>query len=331
LVSDWREAPRHNDVSARSTKCHGESRELEASEEVPDVLSPHARPSAFAAARHRLRLRSHHGPRVALLAALLLLVTSGSAIAIVKRHDISDFEYRELGERYRQTMVEGIVPGSNGSPTLGNGNGTLVAPQWVLTAAHVAASLPQASAAEGARPPNISVNGIWYPVESVFLHPNWSGAESPADIALIKLKEPVPGAVPACLYPAQDEVGQTAVIVGTGGTGDGVTGTRRADGKIRGATVRIGSLESSGMQLAWRFKSPTEQGVTRLEGISGRGDSGGPAFLRHRGRLCVAGVSSGQERGSLRNGQYGVREFYTRVSHFRSWIERVMAASRPAG
>jgi hypothetical protein len=237
---------------------------------------------------------------------------------------VSDFKYRELGEKYRHTMVEGIVPGEGG-PMLGNGNGTLVAPEWILTAAHVADTLPRQNRSDGSKPPNISINGIWYPVEAVYLHPNWKGGESPEDIALIRLKEPVPGAQPACLYPGRDEVGQTAVVVGTGGTGDGVTGTRRADGKIRGATIRVGSLEKSGMQLGWRFRGPTERGVTSLEGISGRGDSGGPAFLRHKGRLCVAGVSSGQERNGLRNGQYGVEEYYIRVSFFRSWIEKVMA------
>ncbi|HEX8654444.1 MAG TPA: trypsin-like serine protease [Allosphingosinicella sp.] len=286
------------------------------------------------AAAFRRPMRALHRPSpAAALASLCLLVTSISASAIIKRHDVSDFKYRELGETYRHTIVEGIVPGSNGSPMLGNGNGTLVAPEWILTAAHVAAALPQTRPSDGSRPANVSINGIWYPIEAVYLHPDWSGVESPQDIALIRLSEPVPGARPACLYPARDEVGRTAVVVGTGGTGDGVTGSRRLDGKLRGATIRIGSLEKSGMQLGWRFRGPTESGVTPLEGISGPGDSGGPAFLRHRGRLCVAGVSSGQEGGGLRNGQYGVTEFYSRVSFFRSWIERVMAeggsAARP--
>jgi hypothetical protein len=247
-----------------------------------------------------------------------------AAPAIVRRHDVSDFKYRELGERYRHTIVEGIVQG-DGSPMLGNGNGTMVAPEWILTAAHVAATLPKPGETDGSKPVNISINGIWYPVDTVYLHPDWKGAASPEDIALIKLKEPVPGAKPACLYPAENEVGQTAVVVGTGGTGDGVTGARKADGKIRGATVRIGSLAGSGMQLAWRFKGPTERGVTPLEGISGRGDSGGPAFLQHKGKLCVAGVSSAQEREGLKNGQYGVTEFYSRVSFFRGWIAKTMA------
>ncbi|HEX8483402.1 MAG TPA: trypsin-like serine protease [Allosphingosinicella sp.] len=255
---------------------------------------------------------------------MLILVTSIAAPAIVRRHDVSDFKYRELGESYRQTIVEGIVP-ADGSPMVGNGNGTMVAAEWILTAAHVAATLTVPSGSAEAKPAKVSINGIWYLVQSVHLHPRWKGNDSPEDIALIKLKEPVPGAKPACLYPGRDEVGQTVVLVGTGGTGDGVTGTRKADGKLRGATIRVGSIGQSGMQIAWRFKGPTEQGVTPLEGISGRGDSGGPAFLRHKGKLCVAGVSSAQERNGLKNGQYGVDEFYSRVSFFRPWLQQVMA------
>jgi hypothetical protein len=276
-----------------------------------------ARQSASAAVPHRRQA-------AALLVGLSALLTSISAPAIIKRHDVSDFKYREVGEMYRHTIVEGIVPGEGG-PMLGNGNGTLVAADWILTAAHVAAALPKSGEAVPSKRANVSINGIWYPVEAVYLHPSWKGLDSPEDIALIKLAEPVPGAKPACLYPNKDEVGRTAVVVGTGGTGDGVTGSRKLDGKIRGATIRVGSIERSGMQLAWKFKGPTQPGVTPLEGISGRGDSGGPAFLRHKGRLCVAGVSSTQETNGLKNGQYGVTEFYPRVSFFRKWIEEVMA------
>jgi hypothetical protein len=264
----------------------------------------------------------HRGPAGVLL--ILLFATSAAAPAIIRRHDVADFSYRELGESYRQTFVEGIVP-SDGSPTLGNGNGALVGVDWVLTAAHVAATLLKAPDPEKAKPAKVTINGIWYPVEKVYLHPSWKGNDSPEDIALIKLAEPVPGARPACLYPGRDEVGKTAVLVGTGGTGDGVSGPKRLDGKIRGATIRIGSVEKSGMQLAWKFKSPAERGVTALEGISGPGDSGGPAFLQYKGRLCVAGVSSAQERNGLKSGQYGVTEFYPRVSFFRPWLEKVMA------
>jgi hypothetical protein len=221
-------------------------------------------------------------------------------------------------------MVEGIVP-VEGRPMLGNGNGTLVAPEWVLTAAHVASVLRGTGQPDPSRPARVSINGIWYPVERVYLHPGWKGAESPEDIALIRLAEPVPGAKPACLYPRSDEVGQAAILVGTGGTGDGITGSKKLDGKIRGATIRIGSIQKSGMQLGWTFRGPTERDVTPLEGVSGPGDSGGPAFLRHQGKLCVAGVSSAQEGNGRKNGQYGVEEYYSRVSFFRAWLEGVIA------
>ena len=59
-------------------------------------------------------------------------------------------------------------------------------------------------------------------------------------------------------------------------------------------------------------------------------DSGGPAFLKHKGQLCIAAVSSSQDDGGLGEGPYGVREPYPRVSHYRSWLRQVME-EKPAG
>jgi hypothetical protein len=39
-------------------------------------------------------------------------------------------------------------------------------------------------------------------------------------------------------------------------------------------------------------------------------DSGGPAFLKHKGQLCIAAVSFSQDDGGLGEGCYGVRELY---------------------
>jgi len=66
-----------------------------------------------------------------------------------------------------------------------------------------------------------------------------------------------------------------------------------------------------------------------MEGISGPGDSGGPAFLKYKGQLCIAAVSSSQDDGGLGEGRYGVRELYPRVSHYRGWLRQVMEENRP--
>jgi hypothetical protein len=262
------------------------------------------------------------------LIAICLLAVSTTTPAIIMRHDVDDAAYRELGERHRMTVVDVAVPGGDGVPMHGNGAGTLIAPQWVLTAAHVATGIkPGYPTSRVSAPHTVHVDGKPFLVEQVILHPDWKDVEGPADIALLRLAEPVPGAQPACLYSRDDEVGQVTVLVGRGSPGNGLVGPTRFDAVLRGATVRIDAIESEGAVLAWPFRAPDDPEATPLEGISGPGDSGGPAFLMLDGQLCVAGVSSRQDHMGLSEGRYTVREFYPRVSHFLPWLTATIAAA----
>ena len=74
-----------------------------------------------------MRFRKETSIGAALVTALLSALWLTSAEAIVIRHDRDDADYRALGEKF--TAVCAVIP---------DGEGTLVAPRWVLTAAHVA-------------------------------------------------------------------------------------------------------------------------------------------------------------------------------------------------
>ncbi len=78
---------------------------------------------------------------------------------------------------------------------------------------------------------------------------------------------------------------------------------------------------SNGLSLF--FDNPGN--ATALEGISGGGDSGGPAFITTDSQLYVAGVSSFQRGDGHQEGTYGVREYYARVSSNVEWIETVIS------
>lgn len=241
-----------------------------------------------------------------------LLLSSLSTQAIVIRHDRDDARYRALGARYRAVGQVG-----------GGGEGVLIAPRWVLTAAHVAESF-------GPFGRHVSFGGERYEVEKVILHPEWvarGGLASRRDVALLKLDRPVGGVEPVLLYAKNDEAGKVVTFVGRGYTGTGVTGPARELGRdLRAATNKVDEVNTTSIRMV--FDAPP--GGTDLEGISGPGDSGGPALLEVGGKLYTLGVSSTNSGGEGEHCKYGTTETYARVSTSREWIEGAVAADAPA-
>lgn len=251
----------------------------------------------------------------ALLAAICASIIAAPVLAIAVRHDVDDSAFIELAQRFPAVAAVRCADGSCG---LG-AESTLIDPRWLITAAHVAASLKRGDPAE--------IGGAVYPIERVVLHPDWHGeADIRVDVALVELAWPVTGIVPAKVYDGVDEVGMVAFFVGRGGTGTGLTGYVSEDGRIRAATNRVETVIDDSM-LRFRFDAPGDPDVTELEGISGPGDSGGPAFVERNGALYVIGVGVGQNAGPAngQRGHYKVLELYTRVSAFAGWIRSTLA------
>jgi len=227
---------------------------------------------------------------------------------IVIRHDLEDALYRAPAEEF-PTLVRINRPGALG---------TLIAPTWVLTAGHVARPLEPGHV--------VTVAGQDLAVHRVVFHPGWRTPQTNVvdDAALLELELPAEGVVPTPLYRDRDEVGRVVVFAGMGGTGTGRDGLAEFSGPydaLRRATNRVERADER--WLVFRFDPP--EGATDLEGISGPGDSGGPAFLERDGRRYLAGISSWQddrEQGSP--GVYGVLEYYARVSSYADWIDEVI-------
>ena len=111
-------------------------------------------------------------------------------------------------------------------------------------------------------------------------------------------------------------------FAGRGHSGDGLTGPDVRDGRLRAATNRIEAVRQN--WLTFLFDAPPTG--TDLEGISGPGDSGGPAFMMVGGTTYLVGISSGQDsRATGKEGVYGVTEYYVRVSSYADWIRKTMA------
>jgi len=222
---------------------------------------------------------------------------------MIIRHDVDDAKYLDLGNKYSSSVayIHGCA-------------GTLVADDWILTAAHCVQGRAEKLF-------YVSHCNQEYRIVKTVVHPEYgSVGDGRHDIALIQLEEEVENGKPAKLYEINDERGQPVIFVGRGAFGNGLDGPVENDKKQRGATnTIIGTYEH---WIEFIFDSAGD--ATELEGISGGGDSGGPAFITTGSELCVAGVSSHQNGNGNKKGTYGVKEYYTRVSSYTEWIHSVI-------
>ena len=232
------------------------------------------------------------------LCFLLALSLTWSAQAIVIRHDQSDSNHRTDVSTYPAVV------------RFEDGAGVLVGSQWVLTAAHVA-SLFDAGYIRTAHLAGESV-----PIAEVTIHPDWTMG-GPHDIALVRLQHEVTSVTAVELYQGTDEKLKTVRFVGWGDTGDGQTGVVTQDGLMRFADNVVSDVDD--VHLYFRFDSPPE--TLELEGVSGPGDSGGPALLEVNGVTYTLG---GSAMADSRPGKDGVTEIYPRVSRYHSWLASVM-------
>lgn len=232
------------------------------------------------------------------LSILLALAVGWPVQAIVIRHDQSDAKYKTDESTYPAVV------------RFEDGAGVLVGSQWVLTAAHVA-SLFQAGYIKTARFAGKSV-----PIADVTIHPEWTMG-GPHDVALVRLKHAVTDVVPVKLYQGADEQNKTVRFVGWGDTGNGRTGVATQDGVMRFADNVVNEVDEA--HLYFKFDRPPD--ALELEGVSGPGDSGGPALLEVDGVTYTLGVSAMADGPP---GKYGVTEIYPRISQYHSWLHSVM-------
>lgn len=192
--------------------------------------------------------------------------------------------------------------------------GTFIRKDWIITAAHGLGSVDANQ--------QINLFDSVYTIQAIFVHPDFEGYEN--DIALLQLDRPVTATEPTSLFYDTTELGNQIKIAGRGWTGTGLTGPNKDDKQFRIATNKIDSVSLH--WIKFRFDEPDNRNTTELEGISGPGDSGGPAFIEVNGQNYLVGISSNQlnEQIGVKEGHYGVIEYYTRVSSYTQWISDVI-------
>lgn len=263
--------------------------------------------------------------------ALALLLACSTAQAVVIRHDVDD-------RRYRIEPAE--LPALADLPH--EGHGVLIAPQWVLTVAH---------ATQGHPLTEISINGQCRPVDRLVVHPGYRdlkhvpnllhGDAAPlmrymagsADIALIRLKQPITDIAPIPLYRGHDERGQVATLYGKGASGNGRSG--RAPDAPHRTVLRRADNTIDRVEPTWLSVDFSEGAdALPLEGTHASGDSGGPVLMRDHGRAVLIGLNAREhvdgDVEAHRYAVYGVRTYQVRMSAYADWIDRVMAGQVPS-
>lgn len=195
-------------------------------------------------------------------------------------------------------------------------SGTLIAPRYVLTAAHCAEGVGQTAG-------RFRVGSEIYSTTQIFIHPGYNpnliGSDNANDIAIYRLDRDVVGITPSPIFRGVPAVGQLLTLVGFGAGGNGNTGHDGTYGTKRVGTTPIDQVSSR--LILWNFDNNSESNTAP-------GDSGGPAFLNVNGTLQVAGVTSG---GDQSNAGIGDRSFDTRVDAYAAWIDSIVGTSTPTG
>ncbi|WP_448566120.1 trypsin-like serine protease [Thalassotalea ganghwensis] len=244
-----------------------------------------------------------------LLLLFLFQLVSFSTQAIVIRHDVQDSKYRAT---------------KNDFPALATfyndgAHGTLIHPKWVVTAAHATFCIESGTF--------VVINDMTRKIKKLHVHPDYQPGKS-HDIALVELEQPVEDVEPVKIYNQGDELHKQVWFIGIGGTGTGLTGetidNAKNNGILRKAQNTI--IDANGPLIKFVFNRNKQ--ALPLEGVSGGGDSGGPAYMIENGQFQLLGISSRPE-GQFNNiGEYGITEVYSRVSFFKGWVESIITGKK---
>ena len=266
--------------------------------------------------------------RVAVFTLVVGWISSASAVII--RDDVSAQAYLDLGAAPQYASVGQVITDG------WFGSGTLIASDWVLTAAHVV---------NGASNMRFKLNGTTFTAVQSIAYPKWNGNLSAGyDIGLIELSADaaaVTKIAPAQRYTGSSELGLSGTFVGYGLTGTGLTGTDQNlypyDSQKRTARNVIDVWYSSpkGQRIfgadfdnphnpadsSWGNSTPQD-----LEGLIAPGDSGGGVFIDIDGvYLLAASIRSDRRLDGNVNSDYGDR---SGTSGFRPSTRGSTASSR---
>ena len=293
---------------------------------------------------------------------LLGFLAAGRAGVI--RNDVNDSVYTSLAAQSVYDSV-GFLRWNEGASGY-IASGTLIAPEWVLTAGHVVGGTNDSGAgiSEMIFGLSSSYDGMGVSALRWIPYPGWSSSGgnlwNGVDLGLVRLSQPITSVTPAQIDFSTSPVGLLGTNVGYGRSGLGTGGMTTAAGTKRagqnmidargGMATTMGSgtlLDLNGISptvLFQDFDHPTNLVASSMgsaipvaqEYLIGSGDSGGGLFIDVGGVTKLVGVHS--FLASLpypldttgANADYGDLAGSVSVQSFENWIFTVTGVPEPS-
>ncbi|MFK5970218.1 MAG: serine protease [Candidatus Marithrix sp.] len=199
--------------------------------------------------------------------------------------------------------------------------GTLIAPNWVLTAAHCTKNETADDIQIVLGQQTLSGTGEVIDVEEIIIHPEYQryNDENPlADIALLKLKQPSTQTEFIPIAEASNiQIGNLASVMGWGQTS--VNNSSSYSDTLQYTSIPIVSNEICNQSYTDDVADSMLCAGLKQGGTDGcNGDSGGPLLIKSEGKWQQIGIMSWGESCALSD-YYGV---YTRLTSFTDFIDK---------